>query len=135
MPTVKKYWYNVARTESMGVGSSTTTELINLPVWRTPFRVRVVSAYICSSDTMTGDTTNYCTFKVVDKGTAGAGTTAICSKAFTFGVNLAPHVATSLGTVSNNVIPKGHVINIEKTVAASGLGTPDLALVIEYNRF
>jgi hypothetical protein len=75
---------------------------------------------------VTANATNYRTFRVINKGSAGAGTTVVASFA-TDTVSTDDLVAfdeksiTLSGTAANLVIAEGDVLVADETVAASGV--------------
>lgn len=84
-------------------------------------------------DDVTGDDTNYMTLSLVNKGTDGAGTTEIISKAYTSGVDIAhfDNDDVASGGISNADIDAGEVLAFKKAVASSGFTFPGGLLTLK----
>jgi hypothetical protein len=76
---------------------------------------------------LTGADTNSATLSVVNKGTGGAGTAVVASKAFTNGVNAAATDETDITltvTAADAVVAVGDVLVLRRTKVGTGLATP-----------
>jgi len=79
-------------------------------------------------DVSFGQTDNYATLSVVNKGADGSGNTELCSKAFDSAVNA--YVFTSFGTISNGSVSEGEVLALKKEVTGNGQQVPASAIVL-----
>jgi hypothetical protein len=94
----------------------------------------VKACSIVTDSTLTGQDTDYCTLAVYNKGDDGTKSDIVCSKAFTNGTNATVFDETSLGTVDTDYdnLADGDTLTFVKTVSGSGLATPNLAVVVEW---
>lgn len=106
-----------------------------LPVWATPQKVRITGVDLIAATTVTGHTTDNATLNVINKGTNGAGSTVVASKAFTSGVNAAAfdRTAVTLSTTKANLeIAADSVLAVQWVEGGTGVDLPASALVIQY---
>lgn len=93
-----------------------------------PWDGTVTSVTFTPEADITGATTNYRTFRVVNKGQDGNGTTVVASLAFSTGsvtaTDFTPKTITLSATPANLVVAAGDVLAWDETVAASGLASP-----------
>lgn len=84
-------------------------------------------------DDVTGDDTNYMSLSLVNKGTDGSGTTEICAKSYTSGVDIAhfDNDDVASGGISNANVDAGEIIAFKKTVTASGFTFPGGLLTLK----
>ncbi len=101
-------------------------------MWRAPWAMTLVNAYVTYDAAITGANTNTFTAKVMNRGTANAGTTVLASKAFTSGVNSAINVATALTNGATLSIAEGEVITYLSDQAGSGMNDTAHAVTIDY---
>ena len=126
-------FYGYARVKTVGISAiavaATTTEVA---VFAAPFRCKIMKCSIIANTTLTGQDTHYQTLGFKNKGSAGAGTSVIASKAFTNAVNATALAETNIGTVSNNLLREGDTITFYKAVTGNGHATPALIAKVEY---
>jgi len=106
-----------------------------VPVFPAKQRTRILGVDLVCSTTVTGNTTNYSTAALVNKGTDGAGTTTVASKAFTSGVNAAAYDATAITlstTESALELAAGDVLAFNWLEAGTGLDQPVSLLAIYF---
>lgn len=98
-----------------------------------PFAGRVRSVkYIPKADA-NGDNTNYRTYTVTNRGSDGAGTTAVATLTQTAGVDLdayVPKAFTLNATVANRNVEEGDVLSIQSVKTGTGLADPGGVLEI-----
>jgi hypothetical protein len=85
----------------------------------------------------TGDTTNTRTYTLVNKGSAGAGTTVVATLALITSVNLVAfdEKAFTLSAVEGaTTVAAGDVLALVSTYAASGLADPGGTIQVEITR-
>ncbi len=85
----------------------------------------------------TGDNTNARTFTLVNKGTAGSGTTVIATLALTTGVNLVASdekAATLSATAADLLVTAGDVLAWVSTATGTGVVDPGGAVIVKGNR-
>lgn len=86
---------------------------------------------------VTGAATNHKRLSVVNKGTAGSGTTEAAGLALDNGVNAAAFDAKDItlsGTAANRDVAEGSVITFKSTVVASGIALPAATVEVELAR-
>lgn len=88
--------------------------------------------------TLTGANTDSRTLVLVNKGAAGAGTTAAATRAYTAGVNASADRANTItlsGTAANLVVAAGDVLALQSNhVGATGLADPGGLVHVELTR-
>lgn len=103
-----------------------------------PVDGKIVSASIVPLTVLTGANTESRTVQVFNRGQAGAGTTAIASKAFTSGVNAAVEDETAITlsvTAADLVVAAGDVIEVKSLhVGATGLAGPQFIARLGFQR-
>jgi len=129
-----KHFYGRARTIEVGIAAVPAGSSTELPIWNAPFRCKVIRVGVVPATAVTGADTNYMTLSVVNKGSDGTGTAAIASKDYTAGKNIAQFDYDSLGPVSNNLLRKNDTLTFKKAETGTGMGMPDLVVVVEYVR-
>lgn len=95
--------------------------------FRAPHDMKLAAAYAVLIAALTGAATNYANFNIVNKGTAGAGTTIMAALAFTSGVEVAaeaPKAFTLSATAANLLISEGDVIAIAALHGGAGAVYP-----------
>ena len=117
-------------------GQATAGTADTWPIMLVHDDITVTSVDWVPAAAVTGDNTNYFSLALQNKGTAGAGTTAVTStKAYTTGVDSVAHDAESLtlsATTANLNATTGEVLSLVRTVAATGLAQPDGLVRIGY---
>lgn len=110
------------QTRTIAVAGGATA---NVTVAEVPFRAVVTEAYFIPDSAITGHTTNNMTLQLTNRGSAGAGTTAVASLAFTSGVNGTAFDAKAL-TVDTALdeVAAGDVLSLDKAEAGTGLALP-----------
>lgn len=103
-----------------------------------PFDGTVTAVRFIPNTTLTGANTDSRTISVVNKGQAGAGTTAVASKAFTSGVNAAADDSTAItlsATAADLVVTAGDVLVVKSLhVGSTGLADPGGLVEIDLSR-
>jgi hypothetical protein len=93
-----------------------------------PWAATVSNVTFTPEADITGAATNYRTYRVVNKGADGNGTTVVASLAFSSGAVTAndflPKAITLSATAANLVVAAGDVLAWDETVAGSGLASP-----------
>lgn len=101
------------------------------------FTGKVTSVSYVPEAAATGDNTNARTFTLVNKGTAGAGTTVIATLALTSGVNLVASdekAFTLSATAADRLVTEGDVLALVSTHTGTGVVDPGGAVVVKGNR-
>lgn len=102
-----------------------------------PFAGTVSAASFTPEAAITGDNTNTRTLTVVNKGQAGAGSTAAATLAFTTGNNgvaFDEKAFTLSGTPANLVVAEGDILAVVETVAGTGLAHAGGLVQVEITR-
>lgn len=104
-----------------------------------PFAGTVTSVKIVPEAALTANATNYRTFRVINKGQAGAGTTVVATFATdtvttddlaAFDEKVIPLSATA----ADLVVAAGDVLAADETVAASGIAHSGYRIIVEITR-
>lgn len=106
-------------------------------IGRAPFAGTVASVTFAPDADLTGANTNSRTLAVVNRGSAGSGTTSVASKAFTSGANATAGDETAItvsGTAGNLVVAEGDVLAWVSTHVGSGLADPGGLVTIAIQR-
>ncbi len=106
-------------------GWATAATVSEEPVFRAPFDLTVTAVYFIPNAALAGTATNFATLSVVNKGLAGAGTTAVASLAIDTPTtdDLAdgvPKPITLATATADKEVDAGEVLAIAKTVAGTG---------------
>jgi hypothetical protein len=111
-----------------------TDEAYNL--MRADKNIVIIGARIIWNADITGAATNHCAFGVVNKGAAGAGTTAVTAvKAYDDAVNAAkwvPETLTPSATAANLNVASGDVLVLDRTTPGTGLASPSGIVELTY---
>jgi len=113
---------------SRGATSDTDSNLM----FRAPNDMKVKSAYITFKSAITGADTNYCTVRLRNLGTAGAGTTDVATLACTSGVTASAKVPKALTLASDVTVDAGEVLIARIDHAGSGLASDIAILQVDY---
>jgi len=119
------------------MASVATASDLTSPIGFVPFAGVVSAVRYIPTSVLTGADTNSRTCSVYNRGQAGAGTTAVASKAFTAGVNAPANDATDItlsGTAANLVVAAGDVLDWESLHVASGLADPGGVVEVDITR-
>jgi hypothetical protein len=104
-----------------------------------PYAGRVSSVKIVPEAALTANATNFRTFRVVNKGQAGSGSTVVASFATdtptTDDLVAFDEKAIPLsGTPANLKVAKGDVLAVDETVAAAGVAHSGYKVLVEISR-
>lgn len=117
-------------------GQATAGTVDSWPLFCADRPVTITGVRWIPAAAVTGDNTNNFALAAQNKGTAGAGTTAVtATKTYTTGVNSVAHDAEELtlsATPANLNLAAGEVLVLVRTVAASGLAMPDGRVEVSY---
>jgi hypothetical protein len=109
-------------------GQATAGSVYDQTVGEAPFAGTVTAVTYTPEAAITGAATNFRTFRVVNKGQAGSGTTVVASLAFSSGAVTAAAFdeksITLSGTPGNLVVAEGDMLVWDETVAGTGLASP-----------
>lgn len=107
-------------------------------VGEAPFAGTVTSVTFTPEADITGAATNFRTFRLLNKGTDGNGTTVVASLAFSSGAVTASDFdekdITLSGTPANLVVAAGDILLWDETVAGTGLASPGGKAQVEISR-
>lgn len=103
-----------------------------------PYDGTVTSVTFTPEAAITGAATNFRTFRVLNKGQSGAGSTVVASLAFSSsGVTAAAFDETTItlsGTAANLAVASGDVLAWDETVAGTGLASPGGLVRVKVDR-
>lgn len=106
-------------------------------IGRVPFAGTVASVTYAPDATITGANTNSRTLSIVNRGSAGSGSTSVASKAFTSGVNAAAGDETAItnsATGADLVVAEGDILAWVSTHVGTGLADPGGLVTIAIQR-
>jgi hypothetical protein len=105
---------------------------------KVPFTGKVTAARVLAAAAITGANTESRTIQLHNRGTGGAGTTLVASKAFVSGVNAAADDYTDLtlsATAADLVVTEGELLEFTSLhVGATGLAGPAFAGEVDFQR-
>lgn len=94
-------------------------------VGRAPFAGTVTGVTLSLEAALTGVATNFRTFRLVNRGQDGAGTTVVASLAFdTATVTAAAHDERAIPLTANTAVAEGDILVLDEVVAGTGLASP-----------
>lgn len=107
-----------------------------VPLGPAPFAGKVTAATVICPTKLTGANTNSRTYKLINKGQAGAGTTVVAEKAFLSTVNAEANDETSLtlGEAAKLVVAEGDVLAFESLHVGEGLAEPGCEVAVKIER-
>lgn len=93
----------------------------------------VTGVTIVPNAAITANVTNYFTLTLTNKGAGGAGSAAVATRSWaaTNSVAFVPEAMT-LGAAADLNVAAGDVLDLARTIAASGLAMPDMLVVVKY---
>lgn len=117
---------------TLGAGTDRTWGL-----WRVPYGITITAVNIIWREAVTGaNSTTGFVAKVLNLGTAGAGTTVIASKAFEATTDtataLAPTALTLSSTAANLKVSAGEVIGYMSDQGTTGKADPEKTVVLDF---
>ena len=114
---------------SRGTNADTDSNLM----FRAPNDMKVKKAYITFKSAVTGADTHYCTVRLRNLGTAGAGTTDVATLAFSStSVTASAKVPKALTLASDVTVDEGEVLIARIDHAGNGLKTDIAILQVDY---
>lgn len=127
------------RTIEATVPAATKEATQDQVIGEAPFAGTVSAASITPEAAGTANGTNYRTFKIVNKGAAGSGTTAVATFATdtptTDDLKAFDEKALPLsGTAADLVVAAGDILAVVETVAAEGLAHSGYKVAVEISR-
>lgn len=120
------------------IPSATAAAAQDQVVGEAPLAGRVTSVSFTPEAAITGQATNFRTFRLLNKGAAGSGSTVIASLAFDgAGVTAAAfdeREITLSATEANRDVAAGDILAWDETVAGTGLASPGGLAQVEISR-
>ncbi len=118
--------------EAAASGATNTAQALGY--FRAPKDIKVLSVHMVPEAAWTGQATNYQTVSLVNFGTAGAGTTAVASKAFSSTAVSAASGAPTAITVNtdNDEVSEGEVLYVKVAATSSGQAYPAFHVTMTY---
>lgn len=96
--------------------------------------LKIVAVKLVPNAAITANATNYFTLAVINKGADASGTTSMATRSWA-ATNSVAFVAESMTldtTAANLLATAGQVLDLSRTVAASGLAMPDMLVEVHY---
>ena len=108
-------------------------------IGRVPFSGFVSNVSIVPEAALTANATNFRTFRVINKGQAGAGSTVVASRPTSTPttddlVAFDEKAITLSGTPANLQVAAGDILVADETVAASGVAHSGYKIIVEISR-
>lgn len=117
-------------------GQATAGTVDSWPVFYADQAIQVTGARWVPAAAVTGDNTNNYAIALQNKGTAGAGTTAVTTtKTYATATDSVAHDAEDLtlsSTAANLLVAAGEVLVLVRTVTGTGLAMPDGQFELTY---
>lgn len=97
-------------------------------------KLTLVAVKLVPNAAITANGTNYFDLAVINKGAAAAGTTSMATRSWiaTNSVAFVSESMTLSATTANLNAAAGDVLDLQRTVTASGLAMPDLLVELHY---
>lgn len=122
-----------ARAGAVAAGSDATVN-----IFEAPYACKVTAASYTPDANVTGDNTETRTLSIINRGSAGSGTTAVATLALTTGVNMTSgdeKALTLSGTAANLLLAEGDVVAFKSLHGGStGLADPGGLVQVEFQR-
>lgn len=106
--------------EAVAAGDATEEQVIFVA----PFDCILESVSITADAAVTGNNTNTKNLNVVNKGSAGVGSTELANLDLATGTDLVAADEKSLGTVASNTLAEGDVVALEIEKVGTGVAIP-----------
>lgn len=120
------------------IPSATAAVAQDQTVGEAPFAGTVTSVTFTPEADITGQATNFRTFRLVNKGADGNGTTEVASLAFSSGAVTASDfdekAITLSGTPANLNVAEGDILAWDEVVTGTGLASPGGKVQVEISR-
>ena len=120
------------------LGQATAGTDDDWPVFVAPFACTITAVDWTPAAAVTGGDTHYPEIQMINKGSAGSGTTAVTSKKqYLSGVNSVAHdteAFTLSATAANLDLAAGDVLAMVRTHGGNGLAQPDGLCRVSYKR-
>jgi len=111
---------------------TTSDSTVGHPVFYAPFDCTMTAVKLIHGADVTGQATNYFTWTLRNRGTAGTATTSLATRAYSgTAVTDSRGVPRTLYSTETN-LSAGQIIELEWTKAGNGLASPPTAVIIEY---
>lgn len=134
MPDFTPLRRNLETTVPAAIASAVQDQAVNL----VPFDGVVTSVTFIPEADITGQATNYRTFRVVNTGADGNGTTVVASLAFSSGSVTATDFDEKPVTLSvvagATTVAAGDVLKWDETVTGTGLASPGCKVIVAVDR-
>ena len=120
----------VQTTVPSALAADATTEW---PIFYAERACRILRVGIVAYSTITGANTNSFNVNILNKGTAGVGTTEIGNKDFVSGTNATAFVPYNVVAESANAaMAQGEVLNLVREKVGTGMDMPALLVVVSF---
>jgi len=103
------------------------------PIFYADRACRILRVGIVAYSTITGANTNTFNVNILNKGTAGIGTTEIGNKDFVLGTNATAFVEYDVVAESANAaMARGEVLNLQREKIGTGMAMPALVVIVSF---
>lgn len=102
-------------------------------IFEAPFAVVIESVRIIPSAAITGADSNSANLNLINRGTAGAGTTELANRDYASGTDEAKAVARALYAPADGLsVAAGTVLVLQREKVGNGLALPHFRVVVKY---
>lgn len=98
------------------------------------YDIKLIAVKLVPNAAITANGTNYFDLAVINKGAAAAGSTSMATRSW-IATNSVAFVAESMtlsATAANLLASAGDVLDLNRTITASGLAMPDMLVEVHY---
>lgn len=128
----------VEKLEATIPASTAANAAQDLAIGEAPFAGTVTAVTFTPEANITGQATNFRTFRVLNKGADGNGSTVVASQAFDSGgvaeEDFDEMAIPLSGTPANLVVAAGDILAWDETVTGTGLSSPGGKVQVEISR-
>lgn len=120
-----------AQVANIAHAAATATEYICL--WAAPFACRLLGVYWVPAADVTGTATNYTNLNVINRGSAGAGSTELGNKDYASGTDAVGGDVNTIVAGLTTALAENDVIGIQAEKVSTGLALPAGTFIFLYD--
>lgn len=115
-------------------GQATAGTVDDWVLWVAEYNATITGVKLTPNAAITANGTNFFDLAVINKGAAAAGSTSVATRSWaaTNSVAFVAEAMTLSGTAANLNVAAGDVLDLARTVTASGLAMPDMLVAVSY---
>lgn len=115
-------------------GQSTATTVDDWTLMVVTYDIKLIAVKLVPNAAITANASNFFDLAVINKGAAAGGSTSMATRSWA-ATNSVAFVAESMtlsATAANLLASAGDVLDLSRTVTASGLAMPDMLVEVHY---